>query len=406
MHLKKVNRLLRRIFAHRYLRNSVHLFLLTCLINIANAQPVRMQILSNESELLDTYTGLIWKRCPQGQTWNEKVCTGAPSKFSFDAAMVLTENPSGWRIPNVKELFSIVRKTERDTPSDLDILVEKHTDFFWTSTPNGANSLSIWSVDFSFGSTLPALRQASHQVHMVRNAPDSFKMFFPQNDTGISSKQCLALSIAPFVDCNSSEASLLSKRQDGMVGLSILDTNPSDGEFGFSFLKIRDANQRDLETTECIVDSITGLMWEGKPTDGGYRDFRNRYTNFDSSDKAQVNLGGNLLKATVEQINSLSNSIGYRKRINEAKLCGFSDWRLPTADELTSIVHFGRSGPPAIDVIWFPNTNSQFFYWTSDPAWINQDSSKIVNFSLGRSSATSRSTPGYIRLVRSLGRNR
>ena len=60
---------------------------------------------------------------------------------------------------------------------------------------------------------------------------------------------------------------------------------------------------------------------------------------------------------------------------NDASLCGFSDWRVPTLMELDSIVDAGRINP-STDSNYFPNTRSSW-YWSSSPyaymsthAWI------------------------------------
>lgn len=53
--------------------------------------------------------------------------------------------------------------------------------------------------------------------------------------------------------------------------------------------------------------------------------------------------------------------------VNAAGLCGFTDWRLPTADELQSLVDYGVAYPgPTIDTSWFPNTPG-YLFWSSSP---------------------------------------
>ncbi|MEQ1814150.1 MAG: DUF1566 domain-containing protein, partial [Candidatus Nitrotoga sp.] len=69
-------------------------------------------------------------------------------------------------------------------------------------------------------------------------------------------------------------------------------------------------------------------------------------------------------KPTQAEIDAPNNSVGFRNAVNTTNLCGFNDWRLPTADELRSIVKFGSS--PSINTTWLPNTQPRFF-WSASP---------------------------------------
>jgi hypothetical protein len=87
-----------------------------------------------------------------------------------------------------------------------------------------------------------------------------------------------------------------------------------------------------------VKDNVTGLIWENKTDDGSIHDKDNMYDWY----RAQSVFIANL---------------------NTARFGGFSDWRLPTIKELSSIVNSGTYNP-AINTAYFPNTMSSD-YWSS-----------------------------------------
>jgi hypothetical protein len=134
-----------------------------------------------------------------------------------------------------------------------------------------------------------------------------------------------------------------------MVGrdANVATNGGSDGKLGFNFTSVAGG---------CVQDNVTGLMWEVKTADflPGLRDWTNTYTNY----SAAYNPSGFYGTAT--------DAIGFVTAVNATNLCGFIDWRLPTADELHSIVDYGvpPTGPsvPTIDATWFPNTPGGMFW--------------------------------------------
>ena len=113
---------------------------------------------------------------------------------------------------------------------------------------------------------------------------------------------------------------------------------------------------------ECVKDNTTGLIWEGKTASPATsRLGTSTYTNYDSTSSAQKADGTN---PTQTEIDASTNSIGYKNEVNTSALCGFTDWRLPTKEELEGIL--ASSGSPRIDTTWFPNTQANA-YWSSSP---------------------------------------
>ena len=201
------------------------------------------------------------------------------------------------------------------------------------------------------------------------------------NDTGVTARQCYEASSDILVDCGSAAAIALNNAQDGMVGrdADVATNNSADGKLGFSYSTVPGG---------CVLDNVTGLMWEVKTSDGGLRDGSKTYTNYTTE------YDPNKLYGTA------SDASGFASAVNAGNLCGYSDWRMPTSEELRSIVVYGVSDP-AVDTTWFPNTQSGT-YWTASPNRGRIFMAWVVFFSSGgiMNIGYHRSTPEYVRLVR------
>lgn len=128
---------------------------------------------------------------------------------------------------------------------------------------------------------------------------------------------------------------------------------------------------------ECVRDNATGLIWQGQtPAGTGLRANDQFKTNYDSTTELQkwkstFSAPNSILDPTLDfiaptaaEVNATTNSIGFQNAVNTSNLCGSGAWRLPSKDELLSIVK--TTEYPNIENIWFPNTVDRF-YWTSSP---------------------------------------
>jgi hypothetical protein len=158
-----------------------------------------------------------------------------------------------------------------------------------------------------------------------------------------------------------------------------------------SFGQVPKTGGGTYDKTECVKDNVTGLIWEGKTASGTTRAVDKTYTNYDS----HYNGGSDA------NITAASNSMGYVKAVNDSRLCGFSDWRLPTRAELGTLVDYSQNSGPLIDTTSFPNT-AQNHYWTASPYVGNALHAWFVGFypgAIGYGGGT-RSSLKAIRLVR------
>jgi Protein of unknown function (DUF1566)/FG-GAP-like repeat/FG-GAP repeat len=211
------------------------------------------------------------------------------------------------------------------------------TDILWRNLSTGNSvlskmdgSLPAWSsVSFSVCSSLTTLK-----------LPHS----------GVASSQCYGAGSNNLVPCTRKSALQLNNQQDGHR----ITINP------MSYSAVG-----TYPLTSCVRDNVTGLIWEGKES-GGVRAGSNTYTNYDSTTQPQFWNGAGYVVPVQAQIDAASNSVGYKNWVNSASLCGFTDWRLPTVDELQTLVDAGKPFPgPTIDTNWFPNTQASWYWSTS-----------------------------------------
>lgn len=212
-------------------------------------------------------------------------------------------------------------------------------------------------------------------------------------DTGITSAQCYQAGSSVLVSCCSAEAIALNDQQDGMLGLDVSSPANPDGKLGFSYSTVG-----SYPITDCVKDNITGLTWEGK-TPTGIRAGSNGYTNYDNTAAAQFWTGSGYRNPTQAEMDAPTNTVGYKNAVNASALCGYTDWRMPTRDELQNLVDYSVAYPgPAIDANWFPDTS--YAYWTSSPYAGNTEDAWVVNFGYGVVGVDLRHGNFQLRLVR------
>jgi len=128
--------------------------------------------------LTHTKTGLMWKRCSEGQTWNGTTCTGAAATYTWSAALgqAVTLNNAGgfagfsdWRAPNLKELASIVEAQCYYPAINLTMFpATVNLGVYWSATPSVATGTKAWAEDFSQGGPGVYLKSSAHELRLVR----------------------------------------------------------------------------------------------------------------------------------------------------------------------------------------------------------------------------------------------
>ena len=119
-------------------------------------------------------TGLMWKKCVEGLSGSD-CATGSIGAHTWQGALQLADGHSfagysDWRLPNVKELISIVEFSCFSPAINLSVFTHAPDLHVWSSSLNASNSDLAWMVDFGFGGSVNTNRVSSSyiQVRLVR----------------------------------------------------------------------------------------------------------------------------------------------------------------------------------------------------------------------------------------------
>jgi len=144
----------------------------TCKPNIAPDAPDSRYVLRAEGTALDKQTGLVWMRCALGQTWAGRTCTGTAQTYTWQRALQAAESTvfagrSDWRLPNQKELQSLVER--RCTTPAINLTAFPNTYYwYWSSSPVANYNYNAWIVAADYGYDGWDYKGDSHAVRLVR----------------------------------------------------------------------------------------------------------------------------------------------------------------------------------------------------------------------------------------------
>ncbi len=135
-----------------------------CYENAPKTTPTHRFVLDDMGLAADTVTGLLWMRCLAGQHWTGSNCDGEPLDLGLSAALAYSDSfeyagKTNWRIPNVKELTSIIELSCVQPALNPAVFPNSwfsgYNEYHYTSTPIVNQEDLFWCVLFSEGRNFP-----------------------------------------------------------------------------------------------------------------------------------------------------------------------------------------------------------------------------------------------------------
>ncbi|KJU85698.1 secreted protein containing DUF1566, partial [Candidatus Magnetobacterium bavaricum] len=267
----------------------------------------------------DNLTGLIWTKDASTPTVGS--CTGGTKNWKDALDYVACLNSAiylgytDWRLPNRKELFSMV-----DWSID-DLSVQSK--LYWSSTTYAYNTSGAWGVNMPYGHVGSALKSNSYYVWPVRSGQSgSFgNLVISKAGTGTGTVtsadgkiNCGSTCTASYTPSDATSVTLTATAVSGSTFtgwsgdctgmtstcmVTMLASKNVTATFNYTSLRFKDNGDQTL------TDTITGLVWAkdaGTPTVGSCT-------------------GGT---------KNWQAGLDYAMCLNTAKYLGYTDWRVPT----------------------------------------------------------------------------
>ncbi len=133
---------------------------------------------NSDGTVTDTKTGLMWKQCVEGLSGPD-CASGSAKTFTWQQALQQAQAVnsgsfagfSDWRVPNIKELLSLVEHQCSSPAINLTRFPNASSAVLWSSSFDAGYPTYAWSVYFDNGDTCSYGKYYDFQLRLVRSAP-------------------------------------------------------------------------------------------------------------------------------------------------------------------------------------------------------------------------------------------
>ncbi len=130
----------------------------------------RFKLVMGGDAVLDKQTGLVWEQSPDttNHVWEENFT--APVDARLHCLRLGTGGQSGWRLPSIHELLSLLVPGNPTGGPDLSPghPFTNVQSAYWSATTNAAAPTNAWAVNFNSGDLATPAKMRSFSVWCVR----------------------------------------------------------------------------------------------------------------------------------------------------------------------------------------------------------------------------------------------
>lgn len=140
--------------------------------DITLSKPDNIYTDHGDGTVTDNETGLMWKKCTLGLSGND--CSIGSIRYRPWGGALTTANSNSdhgyddWRLPNIKELASLIENACNDPAINESIFPNTPSVSFWASSPAKDSAFTPWYVEFNRGNIFGIINIAPAGVRLVR----------------------------------------------------------------------------------------------------------------------------------------------------------------------------------------------------------------------------------------------
>ncbi len=138
----------------------------------ANTPDQRFVVDAATGLVTDKATELVWQRCSLGQS-GANCSGGAAATYNWQQALQAAQSSthagySDWRLPNIKELASIIERSCGNPAVNTTAFPSTVNSYYWSASTFAGYSGRSWRLHFGTGATSHRNKTNSFHVRLVR----------------------------------------------------------------------------------------------------------------------------------------------------------------------------------------------------------------------------------------------